>query len=91
MLNGFACNNLLVFKHNLSYKEPDEVSEAFMHALFDDEPLRRYMVVPNAEEHGFTVQTILTELAQLNKWGPYSIERDELVKMLDKALAGDTD
>jgi NAD(P)-dependent dehydrogenase (short-subunit alcohol dehydrogenase family) len=25
----------------LSYKEPDEVSEAFMHALFDDKPLRR--------------------------------------------------
>ncbi len=34
----------------LSYKEPDEVTEAFMHALFDDKPLRRYMVVPNAEE-----------------------------------------
>jgi len=37
-------------KRELSYKEPDEVSEAFMHALFDDNPLRRYMVVPDEEE-----------------------------------------
>jgi hypothetical protein len=27
-------------ERDLSYEEPDEVSEAFMHALFDDNPLR---------------------------------------------------
>ena len=73
----------------LSYKEPDEVSEAFVHALFDDKPLLRYVVVPNAEEQGWTIGTKLNELVQLNQWGPYSYSRDELVELLDKAIAGD--
>ena len=76
-------------ERELSYKEPDEVSEAFMHALFDDEPLRRYMVVPNADEQEWTIRTKVSELVQLNTWGPYSYSRDELVEMLDAALAGD--
>ena len=74
----------------LAYKEPDEVSEAFMHALFDDNPLHRYMVVPNEEEQAWTIQTKLNELVQLNQWGPYSYSRDELVGLLDAALSGDT-
>ena len=74
-------------ERELSYKEPVEVTEAFMHALFDDKPLRRYMVVPNAEEQGWTIGTKVNELVQLNTWGPYSYSRDELVKMLDEALA----
>jgi NAD(P)-dependent dehydrogenase (short-subunit alcohol dehydrogenase family) len=74
-------------KRELSLKEPDEVSEACMHALFDDNPLRRYMVVPNADEQAFTIGTKVNELVQLNQWGPYSYSRDELIKMLDAALA----
>ena len=73
----------------LSYKEPDEVSEAFMHALFNDNPLRRYMVVPNAEEQGWTIGAKVGELVQLNQWGPYSYSRDELVALLDEALSAD--
>ncbi len=74
----------------LSYKEPDEVSEAFMHALFDDKPLRRYMVVPNAQEQEMTIRTKVNELVQLNQWGPYSYNRDQLVELLDDALSGDS-
>ena len=76
-------------ERELSYKEPDEVSAAFMHALFDENPLRRYVVVPNAEEQAWTIGTKMNELVQLNQWGPYSYSRDELVEMLDNALAGD--
>ena len=76
-------------KRELSYKEPDEVSEAFLHALIDDNPLRRYMVVPNAEEQEMTIRTKVNELVQLNQWGPYSYSRDQLVELLDAALAGD--
>ncbi len=76
-------------ERELSYKEPDEVTEAFVHALFDDAPLRRYVVVPNEEEQAWTIGTKIAELVQLNTWGPYSYSRDELVEMLDKALAGD--
>jgi len=58
-----------------------------MHALFDEEPLRRYVVTPNEEEHVATIRTKLSELVQLNQWGPYSHSRDELVAMLDEVLA----
>jgi len=75
-------------ERELSYKEPDEVTEAFMHALFNDEPLRRYMVVPNEKEQAMTIGTKVNELVQLNQWGPYSYSREELIKMLDEALAG---
>ena len=74
-------------KRELSYKEPDEVTEAFMHALFDENPLRRYMVVPNEKEQDWTIRTKVNELVQLNQWGPYSYSRDELIKMLDEAMA----
>ena len=77
-------------ERELSYKEPDEVSEAFMHALFNEKPLRRYMVVPNEKEQEWTIGTKINELVQLNTWGPYSYSRDQLVEMLDAALAGDT-
>jgi len=77
-------------ERELSYKEPDEVSEAFMHALFDDKPLRRYMVVPNEREHEWTIRTQINELVQLNTWGPHTYSRDQLVEMLDAALAGDS-
>jgi len=76
-------------KRELSYKEPDEVSEAFMHALFDDSPLRRYMVVPDEQEQKLTIGTKINELVQLNTWGPYSYSRDQLIAMLDAALSGD--
>ncbi len=74
----------------LSYKEPDEVSQAFMHALFDDKPLRRYVVVPNQEEQAWTIGTKINELVQLNTWGPYSYSRDQLVEMLDAAMSGNS-
>ena len=73
-------------ERELALKEPDEVSDAFMHALTSDEPKRRYMVVPNAEEAELTVRKAIEELVQLNDWQAYSFDRDELVKMIDEAL-----
>ncbi|MEM9303365.1 MAG: SDR family NAD(P)-dependent oxidoreductase [Pseudomonadota bacterium] len=74
-------------QRELSFKKPDEVSAAFMHALFDEKPLRRYMVVPNAEEQGWAITTKIQQLVQLNQWGPHSYSRDQLVEILDAALA----
>ena len=76
----------------LSYKQPDAVSAAFMHALFDEKPLRRYVVVPNAEEQALTIEAKIAQLVQLNQWGPHSYTREELVERLRKAMpaeAGD--
>ncbi len=73
-------------ERELSYKEPDEVTEAFKHALFADDPLLYYVVVPNEREAEITIRQAVNEVVLLNKWGPYSYSRDELVQMLDDAL-----
>lgn len=73
------------------YKKPDEVAEAAVHAMSADEPLRRYMVVPNEAEAGYTIRKQIEELVQLNEWQAYSYTRDELIAMLDAAMAGDED
>jgi NAD(P)-dependent dehydrogenase (short-subunit alcohol dehydrogenase family) len=74
-------------ERELALEEPDDVSDAFMHALFSDEPKRRYMVVPNEGEADRTIRKAIEELVQLNEWQAYSYDRDELVKMLDEALS----
>ncbi len=60
-----------------------------MHALFDDNPLRRYTVVPNQEEQSITIRSTINELAALNAWGPYSYSREQLVELLDEALGAE--
>ena len=68
-------------------KDPDEVSMAFLHALFDPNPKRRYMVVPNEEQAEITIKKAIEELAQLNERQQYSYDRDALIAMLDEAMA----
>ena len=70
------------------YKPPDEVADAVEHALFDPNPKRRYMVVPNQAEAELTIRKQIEQLVQLNEGQPYTYDRDGLVKMLDEALAG---
>ncbi|MEM7279601.1 MAG: SDR family oxidoreductase [Pseudomonadota bacterium] len=73
----------------LSYQSPDAVSEAFVHALFDEAPLRRYMVVPDAGEQAMTITAKIQQLVQLNEWGPYRFSEQELIGMLKQAMASD--
>ncbi len=67
--------------------EPDDVSAAVMHALFSEAPQRRYMVVPVQGEAEITIRKKIEELVQLNGDHQFSYSRDELVQMLDEALA----
>jgi NAD(P)-dependent dehydrogenase (short-subunit alcohol dehydrogenase family) len=69
------------------YKEPDEVSAAALHAMFDDNPKRRYMVVPNERSAEITIKQMFTELVQLNEGQEYTYDREALIGMLDEALA----
>jgi NAD(P)-dependent dehydrogenase (short-subunit alcohol dehydrogenase family) len=66
--------------------DPQEVAQAALHAMFDENPKRRYLVVPNQEQASWTIKKAIQELAQLNQGHPYSYSRDELIKMLDEAL-----
>jgi len=68
------------------YKEPDEVADAAMHALFDPKPKLRYLVVPNQQEAGWTIGKQMQELVQMNTDHAWSYSRDELVEMLDAIM-----
>ena len=68
------------------HKEPDEVAEAFLHALVDAKPKRRYMVVPNQREAELTIRAALARVVQLNEGQPYAYDRDGLIRLLDDAL-----
>lgn len=74
------------------YKDPDEVSEAAMHALFAEKPLRRYMVVPAEPEAAWAIDKVIQELVEFNQWQAYSYSREQLIEKLDAALkaAGET-
>jgi len=71
-----------------NYKEPDEVADAVEKALFEPNPKRRYMVVPNQDEAEITIRKQIAQLVQLNEGQPYTYDRATLIKMLDEALAG---
>ncbi len=71
------------------YKDPDEVAEAALDAMFADKPLRRYMVVPDEQEAGWTIGKQIQELVQLNDWQAYTYSREQLIEKLDAAMAAD--
>ncbi len=76
-------------EREVTLNEPDAVSDAAMHALFAETPRRRYMVVPDQFEAEITIRKAIEELVQLNGGHAFSYERDQLVEMLDQALASD--
>jgi len=69
------------------YPEPDEVAEAVLGFMSDPDPKRRYLVVPNQREAELTIRQVLKELVELNEDHTYSYDRDELIEMLDQAMA----
>lgn len=75
------------FTDRSKYKKPDEVAAAVELALFEDQPKRRYMVVPEQREAEVTIRKQIEQLVQLNEGHAHSYDRDALVKMLDEALA----
>lgn len=74
-------------ERNANLKEPDEVADAALHAMFGEKPRRRYMVAPNQEEAEMTIRAALTRVAQLNADQPYAYSLEELTKMLEEAVA----
>ena len=62
-------------------------AEAALHALFDDNPKPRYMVVPNQKEAEWTIGELVKELVEWNEHQPYSYSREQLIDMIDAAMA----
>ena len=69
------------------YKEPVEVTAAIKHALFDPNPKLRYLVVPTREEATRTIGESIQRVVQRNERQEHAFSREELIDMLDAAIA----
>ena len=66
---------------------PDRVVNAIVAALLDPEPKPRSLVVSNQRDAEVSLRSHIRKLAQLNEGHEFSYTRDQLVEMLDAALA----
>ncbi len=78
---------LAYFGNQTQSADPIAVAKAVEHALFNDKPKMRYMIVPNQHEGDITIRKAMSELVQLNQQHSFSIKREALIKMLDEELA----
>jgi NAD(P)-dependent dehydrogenase (short-subunit alcohol dehydrogenase family) len=78
---------LTAFDAESADPEPADVAQAAVAALFDPNPKIRYMVVPNQRQANATLRKQIRQLVELNQAHRYSVPRDSLVAMLDRALA----
>ena len=69
------------------FPEPIDVAEAVIHALFDEDPKRRYMVVPSQAQARGTIRRAIEKVVELNEGHQFSFDRETLISMLDAALA----
>ena len=53
------------------FPNPETVAAACHAALFDSDPLERYLVTPNETEAKRTLRVAAWELVRLNRWTPY--------------------
>jgi NAD(P)-dependent dehydrogenase (short-subunit alcohol dehydrogenase family) len=66
---------------------PDSVAAAALDAFTSPSPKPRYLVVPEASQQLLTVRRAIEELVQLNAGSTCRYDREQLVKLLDEALA----
>jgi len=69
------------------YKEPTEVAEAVMRALFDDDPVIRYMVAPTEQSARGTIMGAMAKVIQLNDGQASPFDRETLLEMFETVLA----
>ena len=69
------------------YKEPDEVTDAVIDALFAPDPKPNYLVVPNQTEAEWTIRKLVEELAEMNADNAYTYSDEQLIQMLKEATA----
>jgi len=69
-----------------NHPPPGPVSEAIFAALFDPEPLRRYLVTPNEREAHATLRKALAEVAQLNRASPHRWSAQELGTLIQEIV-----
>lgn len=70
-----------------SLPEPGFIVEKVEHALFDENPQQRYMVVGDPGRADQTMRAMLSRMLQLNENQPYTFDRQSLINLLDEEMA----
>jgi len=70
------------------YPGPEPVAVACHAALFDETPLERYLVVPNAEEADVTLRQAAHEWARLNASTPHGWSHERIVATVEAGGGG---
>ncbi len=66
-------------------QDPVEVAQAVKHALFSATPKRRYLVAGALTVHS-TLSNAMVRILQLNQDQPHTMNRNQLIKLLDQQL-----
>ncbi len=74
-------------KYDANNNVPEEIAAAVVDLLESEDPKVRYMIVGTRESAEMTVRKAMEEMVQLNEGHAHSLDRDELVAMLDELLA----
>jgi hypothetical protein len=61
-----------------------------MDALFSESPKDDYLAVSTAGQSEFVIRNVIQDLVEFNRDFEYSYSRDQLVELLDEALAPPT-
>lgn len=81
-------NNWVLAGGDLSMiKGPQDIVKKVEHALFDEHPQQRYMVVGDPGRAEATMQALLHRMLELNQNQEYTYDREGLIKLLDQEMA----
>lgn len=69
------------------FADPDAVAAVVEHALYEPVPRRRYLVVGDEQEARATIEKQIEQMVQLNEGHAHTYDREELIRMLDRALS----
>lgn len=80
-------NNWILQGGDLSGLEgPEKIVEKVEHALFAENPKRRYMVIGDSGRADATMRSLIQRMLELNHDQPFAYDRDGLIKILDQEL-----
>ena len=80
-------NNWVLAGGDLSMmKGPEDIVTKVEHALFDENPQQRYMVVGDAARADRTMRALLHRMLELNENQAYTYDREGLIKLLDEEM-----
>jgi len=68
-------------------KDPQDVANAALHFMTNEQPKMRYMVTPNAAQSEAMIRAMFNKTLQLNAGQPYTLDKEALIRMLEEEMS----